>query len=191
MHSKINTMNFEALRRICWKLAKLYFFKSIQLSEAGRFKDAVAMADDSLEHLDRFRESQCKLCCGNKMFTDYDYIDKHPFKSKDKYASNKEVVEQQKFICEAHRDMNNANTIFQNAMEKSDSVDMDAVYDALDMYKSIMTKVHEQDVELEATAAANLGKIFYKGLAKTDKAKQYYRDSIRLLETLKPKTFND
>lgn len=51
--------------------------------------------------------------------------------------------------------------------------------------------VHEKDVELEAIAAANMGKIFYKGLSNSKKAKQYYRDSIRMLETLKPKTFND
>lgn len=76
-------------------------------------------------------------------------------------------------------------------MENSDQVNMDSVYDALDMYKQIMTMVHEKDVELEAIAAANLGKIFYKGLATRDKAKGYFRDSIRLLETLKPKLFTE
>lgn len=39
--------------------------------------------------------------------------------------------------------------------------------------------------------AAHLGRIFYKGLRNSDKAKTFYLDSIRLLETLKPKTFNE
>ena len=39
--------------------------------------------------------------------------------------------------------------------------------------------------------ASHIGKIFYQALKKPEKAKKYYLDSVRLLETLKPKTFND
>ena len=125
------------------------------------------------------------------MFKTDGYLQRNEFQSLSKYLSLVERVHQQKLICEAHRDMKIANNMFQNALEKSENIDMDAVYDALDLYKSVMSKIHEKEVELEAIAAANLGKIFYKGLSKNDKAKTYYRDSIRLLETLKPKVFTE
>ena len=48
MFSMINTMNYDALRRICWKLGKLYFNKSILEFDAAHYKDALAMTNDSL-----------------------------------------------------------------------------------------------------------------------------------------------
>lgn len=61
MFSKINTMNYDALRRICWKLGKLYFKKSVIQFENCQFKNALALTNDSLQFLDRFRMCQNKF----------------------------------------------------------------------------------------------------------------------------------
>ena len=68
---------------------------------------------------------------------------------------------------------------------------MDLMYDTLDSYNDARNMIHEVDPELEGIVSAHLGRLYYKGLHKSEKAKQYYRDSVRLLETLKPKTFNE
>ena len=44
---------------------------------------------------------------------------------------------------------------------------------------------------MEGIASAYLGHINYLGLKKSDKAKKYYTDCLRLLDALKPQTFND
>lgn len=127
-------MNYEALRRICWKLSKLYFKKSVKAFEDGRFKDALAMTSDSHQHLERFKMCQNKLC-EIDMFKRDHYIQRNPFKSNEQYETLSNSISLQRLLCEAHRDLNNANKMFQNALEKNENVDMDAVYDALDLYK--------------------------------------------------------
>ena len=73
----------------------------------------------------------------------------------------------------------------------SENVDMDLMLDVLDRYNSAREKIHEFDPEMEAFISAHIGRIYYQGLSNSEKAKKYYRDSLRLLETLKPKTFNE
>lgn len=84
-----------------------------------------------------------------------------------------------------------ADNRFKQAMEADENVDMDGVYDALDGFKMAENIAAGNDPETEAVASAYMGKIFYKALKRPDKAKKYYNDCIRLLETLKPKVFSD
>ena len=64
-------------------------------------------------------------------------------------------------------------------------VDEILLEDVLDHYNSARSKIHELDLEMEAFITAHLGRIFYLGLGKAEKAKKYYRDCLRLLETVK------
>ena len=73
-------------------------------------------------------------------------------------------------------------------MKDSENVDMDLMYDVLDHYNSAREKIHELDPEMEAFISAHIGRIYYLGLRNAEKAKKYYRDSLRLLETLKKKS---
>ena len=71
------------------------------------------------------------------------------------------------------------------ATNGSENVDMDLMHDVLDHYNSAREKIHEFDPEMEAFISAHLGRIYYLGFRNNKKAKKYYRDSLRLLETLK------
>ena len=62
---------------------------------------------------------------------------------------------------------------------------MDLMHDVLDIYNNAREKIHEVDPEMEAVVSAHLGRIYYQGLRNAEKAKKYYRDSLRLIETLK------
>ena len=91
MFAKINTMNYDALRRICWKLGKLYFNKSILELDASHFKVALAMTNDSLQFLDRFRMCQNKLQ-EIEMFKIYGYNEKNPYRSLPEYLALVESI---------------------------------------------------------------------------------------------------
>jgi hypothetical protein len=84
-----------------------------------------------------------------------------------------------------------ADNTWKKAVWDSDNINMDLMYDALDCYNDARNLIHEVDPEIEAVVSAHLGRIYYKGIRNDEKAKKYYLDSLRLLETLKPKTFNE
>jgi len=100
-------------------------------------------------------------------------------------------VKQQETLCEVHRQMMVADKIFKKAIWDSENFDVDLIYDSIDNYKNALNLIHEKDPEIEAIISAHLGRIFYKGLKLSAKARLYYLDCIRLLETLKPKTYFD
>ena len=50
---------------------------------------------------------------------------------------------------------------------------------------------HGDDPEIEAEVLAHLARIYHEGLRNYKKAKKYYLESFRVLETLKPKTFTE
>ena len=79
----------------------------------------------------------------------------------------------------------NAEKEEKKAMLGSENVDMKLMTNVLDRYNSAREKIHEFDPEMEAFVSAHLGRIYYLGLRDAKKAKKYYRDSLRLLETLK------
>ena len=67
----------------------------------------------------------------------------------------------------------------------------DLMQEAADRCNDARKLIQDANPEIEAVVLANLGRIYYKGLHNDEKAKKYYHDSLRLLETLKPKTFNE
>lgn len=79
---------------------------------------------------------------------------------------------------------------FKKAIFLEESIDIDMVYTAIDSFTRAINLSYERDPEVEAISSSLLGMAFYKGLQKAVKAKKHYLDSIRILETLKPKTFN-
>ena len=65
---------------------------------------------------------------------------------------------------------------------------MDVIYDAIDCCGNAQKIAFEnQDTELEVRCEAFLGKIFYMGLKKLDKAKRHLSNTVRLEFTLRPK----
>ena len=68
------------------------------------------------------------------------------------------------------------------------------MFDLIDAFKEVCTKAHAKncgDVEMEAIASAYLGHIYYLVQKNSKRAMNYYRDCLRMIRTLVPKTFND
>lgn len=72
---------------------------------------------------------------------------------------------------------------------ESEQYNMDAIMDAVDQFKFSMSITQDKDLEVEAIAAAHLGRIFNRCFHKTEKAAGYFKQSLRICEALKPKTF--
>lgn len=91
-------------------------------------------------------------------------------------------------ICEAWQEMHQAQNVLKTAME-AEEFEMDSIFQAADQFRFCIQLAYEKDAEVEAIASGHLGRIFYKVLHKKEKALEQYKDSIRICETLKPKTF--
>ena len=79
---------------------------------------------------------------------------------------------------------------FKKAVFDEEAIDIDMVYTSIDSFTRAINLAYERDAEVEAISSSLLGMAFHKGLQKSVKAKKHYLDSIRILETLKPKVFN-
>ena len=90
---------------------------------------------------------------------------------------------------ESWKGLIHGNNIFQKSYE-DENFDRDIALEAIDHINQACKLTFEIDTEVEAVCLAYLGKIYYKGFKNTEKAKKNYRDCVRLLETLKPRIFN-
>ena len=72
---------------------------------------------------------------------------------------------------------------------EAEEFSMDSIFQVVDQFKFSIQLSYEKDAEVEAIASAHLGRLFFKVMHKKEKAIIYYKDSVRLCETLKPKTF--
>ena len=64
---------------------------------------------------------------------------------------------------------------------------MDLVYDALDAANMAGKTAYGVDLELEAITEAFIGKIHYKGLKNSKRAKTHFLNCIRLAHNMHPK----
>lgn len=79
---------------------------------------------------------------------------------------------------------------FTEAIFDSENLDMDTIYDSIDCCNMAQKTAFElEDTELEVRCEAFLGKIYYMGIKKLDKAKRHLSNTMRLEITLRPKTF--
>ena len=86
----------------------------------------------------------------------------------------------------------NAQNFFNEALFDSENLDMDIIYDSIDCSNAAQKIAFEHhDTELEVRCEAYLGKIYYMGLKKRDKAKKHLSNTIRLENTLRPKSFQN
>ena len=75
---------------------------------------------------------------------------------------------------------------FTSATRVSEDLNMDEVYDALDLFSNASKVAFAQDdVELEARCEAWLGKIYEKALKKESKAVGHYSNVVRLAVTMR------
>lgn len=107
------------------------------------------------------------------------------------FQAQQKAINQQLRLCEIHMEIKRGETNLKDALEEAEELDVDMVYMALDNYKQAGTMAIDVDQELEAICCANLGKIYYKILKNTSKARSHLYDAVRVANTLWPKNFEE
>ena len=92
-----------------------------------------------------------------------------------------------KLILQAELELIKAKKFFDSALNNHEVLDMDECTDALDCCNSAAKLAFERDTELEAQCEGFAGKIYYKGLVNTKKAKHHLTNAVKLSLTLLPK----
>ncbi len=95
--------------------------------------------------------------------------------------------------CKINENINLANKLFSTAINEDESIDMELIYDSLDIYRLAYQQTYflntknQPDVELEAIVSAKLGYIFFKVFKSYEKARTFLNQCIRLGISLYPK----
>ena len=118
----------------------------------------------------------------------FDYASKNYFNNLFSREGFKKELEQQKTMIKAKNELAKGIATFDLSFENENYV-QDIVWDSIDMINNAMKTALEKDLETEALCSFYLGKIFYRALKMSEKAKMHYNDCIRILETLKPRIF--
>jgi hypothetical protein len=74
-------------------------------------------------------------------------------------------------------------------LNKNETLDMEAVWDCIDLCHEAIIKSKDKFIELEAEMLSLLGTIYEKILKIDSRAKKYYKACFTLTEALKPKLF--
>jgi len=120
---------------------------------------------------------------------------KHSAKSKDmEFLLNLELMEQDIFIysccCESVRVRHQADLLFTEYVHDSEELNMEMMWEILDMYKDAVLKTAERDLENEALANSRIGRMFEKIFKMESKGHLYYRRAFDLAQALFPRDLN-
>ena len=120
----------------------------------------------------------------------YSYASKNYFVDDESTFEFKQELEFHKVLLMSKNELSIGIKTFNQSFENENYIE-DIVYQAIDFLNTAMKIAFEVDAETEALCSAHLGKMFYRGLRNHQKGKTHYNDCVRILETLKPKVFNE
>ena len=75
------------------------------------------------------------------------------------------------------------------ALEDEEELDMTLVFEVIDWYKQAVLLAREIEIEQEAIAQSRLGVVYDKVLKLTQRAKDYFKHTLQLVESMKPRVF--
>ncbi|XP_060065099.1 uncharacterized protein LOC132545430 [Ylistrum balloti] len=82
------------------------------------------------------------------------------------------------------------DNLFKQAIEQTDDVNMDMIWDVVDWYKVAVLRTRERtEKEQEAIATSRLGRLYEKVLKMKEKAKDYMMRSVQLAHSMQPRVF--
>ena len=147
-------------------------------------------ANAAIQYLNRSIESN-RFIKERRALQNEKYFENNAFKSERQYADLLELLEdlnKQQRRCQAWMELNNAQTVLNQAMQ-AEQIDMDTVLMALDQFNFAKSIADEKILEVEAIASAYIARIYYRCFKKVEKSANYYRQSIRICNALKPRSF--
>lgn len=75
------------------------------------------------------------------------------------------------------------------ALQDEEELDMTLVFEVIDWYKQAVLLAREVEIEQEAIAESRLGVVYDKVLKLTHRAKDYFKHTLELAESMKPRVF--
>lgn len=95
----------------------------------------------------------------------------------------------QECVAEAHQAKYMADEVYDEAINSSETIEIELVWDAIDNYKAAVIKARDRDIEIEAECVSKMATIFEKILFVKETARAYHYNCLELAESMKPKTF--
>jgi hypothetical protein len=95
----------------------------------------------------------------------------------------------QECVSEACQQKNIADKVYDRAINESEQIDLESLWDAVDLYKSAILKSRGKDIEIEAECLSKIGTIFESVFKMKQQAKACFYKCLELAESMKPKTF--
>jgi hypothetical protein len=95
----------------------------------------------------------------------------------------------QQCIIDGMKHRNLADLLLDRLINYEEILNMDQVWDCIDLYRESILKTKDKDLELEAEILSKLGLVYAQVLKMTDRAKTCYYACFRLTESMKPKLF--
>jgi len=200
-HAMIKYLQHEGLLSLAhYAFSQQLFHQAVKSREDGNFKDAIYFLEEMsfpLEETERLtarRSNDLSQLNGAKLLSefkcdqglDFDGIEVD-LAAETRVKKSEASIE--KSIAEAMQAIKQGEDLFSTAMMDEESPNMDAVFDALDWFKSASLKARENDLEQEAIACHHIGRIYEKVIKLKGRAKEYYMQTMTLSEACKPRTF--
>lgn len=93
----------------------------------------------------------------------------------------------QRFCLEGFQSKIIAQKMLDQCINEHEILNMELIWDIIDRYRDAISKLKGKDIECEAELTSDLGYIYDKVIKNKDKAKDYYKLSWYLADSLRPK----
>ena len=84
-----------------------------------------------------------------------------------------------------------ADILYHKAINETEDLDLELIWDSIDLYREAIRKAVNKDLEIEAEILSKIGTIYENVFKINEKSKEYYMACFSLAESLKPKIFTN
>ena len=178
LFANMNQANILFKARLTWYISKGYYKQMLIKVDRKEMKAAYQLAQKAIQFYRIFKETIEHNSVAHPTLSS--------FKSEDKCEEFMKKLQKLSTILLAEIAFMQGMDTFTSATRVSEDLNMDEVYDALDLFSNASKVAFAQDdVELEARCEAWLGKIYEKALKKESKAVGHYSNVVRLAVTMR------
>eukprot|EP01029_Cantina_marsupialis_P011885 TRINITY_DN26380_c0_g1_i1.p1 TRINITY_DN26380_c0_g1~~TRINITY_DN26380_c0_g1_i1.p1 ORF type:complete len:446 (+),score=133.34 TRINITY_DN26380_c0_g1_i1:126-1463(+) len=154
------------------KLSRWLLNKAVIDTEASKFKDGMVHLEHCRYHLEtsaQYFDPTGESDDGVAFWDDINDI--------------RDSCAVQMAICEASQTISNADAHLDQIIHTSDEVNVDAVWDVLDTFKSAVIQTKDRNIEIEIKGLSRIGVVYRDVLKKRDDAERYHQQAVDLGKT--------
>ena len=133
-------------------------------------------------YYEEFVKLRNQLKCSRSLFEIFNFDEN----DLNELANNKLI---QECILEGQKHKEVADKLLDKLLNFDECLEIESVWDCIDLYRETIVKTREKDIELEAEVLSRLGLVYSRILKMKDRAKTCYYACFNLAESMKPKIF--